>query len=296
MEVVSAQRDLITGYSVDPETPLIFATQSLISLREGEELNFALSAQRWCVGFDEPHGGLGPCPDGAKAVENDQCLPCSMRTRRAPCVACKGLNCANPARRANCVFADHFVYLACYDHPSEDPSGRRLNKPFKVGVTRAERFDRRIVEQGAWGAIAIAAAGGQEVRRIEYQVTKAGWPDRLNVLSLLARPRVEADQAEALLRDEVRRVAKRVTGVPFVFDGPFTYAGEHFPPTMPMPPRTLNPKTDALAGTVLGMRGGYLLLEAAGETVAVAMRGLSGRELEVRAEPVLGPAQGAFAF
>jgi len=289
-------RDLITGFSVDPHEPVLFARQSLVSLRNGEQLNFSVSAQRWCTGFDEPGGKIGPCPDHAPATEGDKCEMCNLRTRRTPCVICKGATCANPARRTACVFASHLVYLACYDIPVEDEHGRRLNKPFKVGVTRAERLDRRIIEQGAWAAIAVAAAGGQEVRRIETMIERAGWPDRLNVVPLLARPKVDPHTAEALLRDEVRRIAKRVTEVSFRFDGPFTYAGDHFPAPMMIPPRTLDPKTDPLAGTVVGMRGGHLLLDAGGETVAVTLRSLSGRELTAREEPVLGLAQGSLAF
>lgn len=292
-----AERDLITGYSPDPKQPVLFARRSLLSLAPGEQLNYDLSSVQYCVGFDDPLGAMGACPEQAEAVTGSQCEGCMVKTRRQACLACTGRTCINRARYASCVPADHHVYLACYDVPLVDAeTDRRMNRPFKVGVTRAERFERRIVEQGAWAAIGIASAGGQEVRRIEHQIMKAGWPDRLNVLSLLARPRVQPRDAELLLRDEVRRISKRLPDLPLVDDGRFTWAGDHFPAELALPPRTLDPRQDALAGTVIGLRGGYLLLDVASEHVAVALRGLTGRELSPRSAEVLGPAQGAFAF
>lgn len=289
-------RDLITGHSVDPSNPVLFARRSLVSLQVGEQLNYQLSRDRWCVGYDEPNGGIGPCPDQNLAMENDQCLKCSNRTRLKDCLRCTGASCRNLARRSDCVFSDHLVYLACYELPRFDGHGHRLNRPFKVGVTRRERFEQRIVEQGAWGAIGIAAAGGQEVRNIEYQIFKAGWPDRMNILPMLTQQPIPAATAERLLREEVVRIAEQLRHIHLVSDGPFTYAGDHFPEPMTIPPRTLDPKHDALAGTVVGLRGGYLFLDCAGETVAVALRSLSGRELLPRSEEITGPAQISLAF
>ena len=279
------EKDLITGFSVAPEEPSLFATQQLVDLSPGREINFELSAQRWCVGFDEPAGTVGPCPDQALAKGGDRCERCADRTRLLPCLRCIGDRCGNPARRANCVFSDHYVYLACY--------GTDL---FKVGVTRIERFQRRILEQGALGAIAIAAAGGQEVRRIEYAISRAGWPDRVNMLPLLNQEPVDQEQAEELLRLQARRIIQRLPEERIVSDGPFVYVADHYPVVDGMTPRTLDPENDPLAGKILGIRGGWLLLQAGQETVAVSLRNLNGREIKARESSVVGPAQGAFAF
>lgn len=279
------EKDLITGFSVAPEEPSIFATQQLVDLSPGREINFTLSPERWCVGFDEPGGTVAPCPDQALAKGGDRCEKCTDRTRILPCLRCKGDRCGNPARRAGCVFSDHYVYLACY--------GEDL---FKVGVTRIERFPRRILEQGAWGAIAIAAAGGQEVRRIEYAISQAGWPDRVNMLPLLTQEPVSDKQTQELLRLQARRIAQRLPDERIVSDGPYVYVAKHYPRVSGMTPRTLDPERDPLAGTILGIRGGWLLLQAGEETVAASLRNLNGREIKARESSVLGPAQGAFAF
>lgn len=282
---IELEKDLITGFSVDPESPSLFATQQLVDLSPGREINFELSAERWCVGFDEPAGTVGACPDGALAQGGDRCQACLDRTKILPCLRCTGDRCGNAARRSNCVFSDHYVYLAAY-----------TPELFKVGVTRIERFERRILEQGAWGGIAIAAAGGQEVRRIESAISRAGWPDRVQMLPLLADDPMPADQAEELLRMQTRRIIQRLPDERIVSDGPFVYHAKHYPQVPGMTPRTLDPEADPLAGTILGIRGGWLVLDAAGEKVAVSLRNLNGRELRARESQIMGPAQGALAF
>lgn len=278
------ERNLITGFSVDPEQPAIFATAAMISMSPGKEINYHLSSERWCVGYDDPQGEVAPCPDNALSHSGGRCESCTDKTRILPCLRCTGATCGNPARRKKCVFADHYVYLACYSESL-----------FKVGVTRVERLERRISEQGAFGAIAIAAAGGQEVRRLEYAISRAGWPDRVNMLSLLSDSQVDKDKAEELLRKEARRIMSRIPDEHFTDEGPFVYTAPEFP-EIGARPRLLNPETDPLAGTILGMRGGYLILRVEDQLYAISLRGLVGRELSERDAPVAGPAQEALAI
>lgn len=278
------ERNLITGFSVDPQQPAIFATAALIGLDPEKEINYNLSPERWCVGYDDPQGEIGPCPDNSLAGGGGRCEACTEKTRILPCLRCTGATCGNPARRKKCVFSDHYVYLACYSE-----------QLFKVGVTRVERLERRISEQGAWGAIAIAAAGGQEVRRLEHAISRAGWPDRVNMLSLLGDSPVEEDKAQELLRGEARRIASRIPDEHFTDQGPFVYTAPEFPDIKGRP-RLLNPETDPLSGTILGMRGGYLVLSVEQQLVAVSLRSLVGRELSERTSPMAGPAQAALAI
>lgn len=278
------ERNLITGFSVDPEQPAIFATAAMISMAPGKEINYQLSPERWCVGYDDPQGEVAPCPDNALSDSGGRCESCTEKTRILPCLRCTGATCGNPARRKKCVFSDHYVYLACYSETL-----------FKVGVTRVERLERRISEQGAFGAIAIAAAGGQEVRRLEYAVSRAGWPDRVNMLSLLSDQSVDKDKAEELLRKEARRIMSRIPDEHFTDEGPYVYTAPEFP-EVPGKPRLLNPETDPLSGTILGMRGGYLILQVDDRLFTISLRGLVGRELTERSAPVAGPAQEALAI
>lgn len=278
------ERNLITGFSVDPGQPSIFATASLVSLKPGQTINFTLSPERWCVGFDDPQGEVGPCPEEALAEGGGRCESCTEKTRILPCLRCTGATCGNPARRSKCVFSDHYVYLACYSETL-----------FKVGVTRVERLERRIAEQGAWSAIAIAAAGGQEVRRLENAVMRAGWPDRVNMLGLLQDRPVDKDRSEELLRLQARRISERLPEERFVVDGPFVYTADQFP-SLEERPREINPDTDPLSGQIVGTRGGYLMLRVEEQLLCVSLRGLVGRELSERQAPIAGPAQSALAI
>lgn len=278
------ERNLISGFSVDPSGPAIFATASLISLKPGELINFSLSAERWCLGFNDPQGALGPCPDQSLAETGGRCSSCMNKSRVPPCPRCNGVTFGGPALRAGCVCFDHYVYLACYS-----------NNLFKVGVTGVKRLERRICEQGAWAAIAIAAAGGKEVRRLETAVTRAGWPDRVRMLGLLGDSPVASQEAEQLLRSEALRISVRLPEEKFVSDGPFIYVADQFP-LIQERPREINPSTDPLSGKVVGMRGGYLMLEAEEQLLAVSLRNLIGRELAERSAPIAGPVQTTLIF
>lgn len=294
-------RDLITAYTLAQQPAILYHVGGLISLAPGEELTWRLSPERWCVGFDAPDGTKGSCPDDARAVQGDKCLDCHNRTAMEVCMRCTGLRCANPARRAGCVFADHYVYLAFYGSATADGAEEIV----KVGVTKVERFPTRLLEQGALGGVAICAAGGQEARRIEKLVNDAGWVDRTDILGLLARPRERARLAEPLLREHARRVALRLPGVVWMDEGPFVWVADRYPEPLTMPPRRLAPGRDPLAGTVHGVRGGYLMLtlpafddapSAPRETVAVPLRSLPGHEITPLGDEHAGPAQGALLF
>lgn len=278
-------RDIITGYTL-ASAPTLYHTAGQISLDPGDVLNFRLSEQRYCTGYDDPAGGMFSCPEASEAVQSTQCLACVERALREVCHACTGRTCGNPARYKTCVPVEHFVYLAFY-----------RDDLIKVGVTKAERLRTRIVEQGAWAAIPIAQAGGQEARRIEHEVAMAGWVDRTKMLPLLVDEAPERERCEQLLRMELIKVAQRLPDIRFMKDGPLVWAAERYPAALVHPPRQLDPRTDPLAGRVLGVRGSYLLLDVEVETVACSLRALPGRELtRVEGELVLGPAQRALIF
>lgn len=285
-------REIITAYTLAQQPCVLYHTSGMISLGVGEELRYTLSESRWCVGFDQPDGDKGSCPDDALAELGAQCRCCSQRTQLEVCMRCNGSRCINAARRARCVFADHYVYLAFYS-----------DQLIKVGVTKMDRFQTRIAEQGALGAIAIVSAGGQEARRIEHAINMAGWIDRTDILPLLAAEHAGAGEAEALLRQEAMKIRKRIPGVVWMEEGPFVWSAGRYPPPLRMAPRKLVPGRDPLAGDIYGIRGGYLMLTLPAldgfterETVACPLRSLPGRELRALGDRFAGPAQGALVF
>lgn len=278
-------RDLVTGYAVTPRG-ILFTVRDRYFMDPGAELNFRVSTQRWCVGYDEPGGDVGSCPDDAPAKRAERCEACAARTAREICQACTGATCGNPQRRTACVFADHFVYLALYDAEN-----------IKVGTTKVDRLEMRLREQGAVAGIAIANAGGQIARQIEKSVADAGWRDRYQLLPLLCHETIERDRAEPLLRAEMEKVTSRLGAeIRFMNDGPFIWCGDALPAPLKFPPRQLQLGRDNLAGTVVGVRGNYLLIEAEGEVFACSLRQMVGRELTRSEGPVHGPAQAALVF
>lgn len=292
-------RDIVTGYSVAGEEAILYHTSGSLSLAAGEQLAYTLSAQRWCIGYEPPAPGGDPqdglelspvrrshsCPERAPASMGAQCDECLRRSAYQPCVSCVGFTCANPARRNQCVFADHYLYLAAYDQ-----------EVVKVGVTKIERFHTRIREQGALGAIAIGIAGGLEVRRMERMVMKAGWPDRVKMLPFLTHSHGEPRALQEHLRAEARRVAVRLPELSLLQGGPWVWCADYYPAPLSRPPRTLSLGGDPLAGTVLGHRGGLLVLQLGDQLLACTLRGLVGRELVPDQSALAGPAQVAFAI
>lgn len=277
-------RNIIAGYMVG-DAPAFSNNHGLQSLETGTEINLSLSSQRYCIGYDDPRGGVVSCPHETVAMQGAQCLDCLDKARLRPCLMCIGATCGNPARRQKCVFTDHYVYLAAYDLET-----------IKVGVTKSSRLPERIREQGALGAIAIAAAGGQEVRRIEHAINQAGWRDRVNLLPMLCSGEINASDCEAHLREELHRVRGRVGHTQFMLEGSFVWCAESYPAKLDFPPRQLDPRTDPVAGIIMGIRGGLLLIDVGGEPIACALRSLVGREILAMDEAPRGPAQGAFVF
>ena len=115
------------------------------------------------------------------------------------------------------------------------------------------------------------------------------------MLGLLDEQPIEAKEAERLLRRQARRIISRLPEEHFTHEGPFVYTAHRFPKVTSRP-RALSPGTDPLSGKIIGMRGGYLLLEADQQLLTVSLRGLMGRELSARDAPVAGPVQGALAI
>lgn len=280
--------DLITGFSVAGDDPVLFSTVKIHSLKPGSRLALRLSGERHCTGYDDPAGNVFSCPDDAPASRGQQCGRCAESSKRLPCLRCTGAVCANPARRAKCVFSDHFVYLALY---AEDL--------IKVGITRAERLPARLKEQGALAGVAITAAGGQEVRRVEADIGRLGWVDRVNVLPLLGAGApwpVSPQAAHRQLADELEKVRLRLPDLVFMDDGPFVWHADAYPRPHAIAPRLLDPSTDPVAGEIIGIRGNYLILLAAGQPVACSFRSMMGREIVTDCETAEGPAQAALAF
>lgn len=150
-----------------------------------------------CVGHIK-NGEYISCPNNAQGTK--KCEICKKAEEYFPCQFCNGFNCVrfSPEKIENCD-AEHMVYLALF---SEDI--------IKVGVSRMSREKARQFEQGShMTRIFARGISGVQARRIETNLTKAGFPDKIpasqkrNILF----PDITAEKAEILL-DERYEYAK----------------------------------------------------------------------------------------
>lgn len=176
---------------------------------------------------------------------------CDAHTHTWVCARCTG-TCLKPEMDCH---QDHALYLAAV--PPES---------FKVGVTRLERLETRLREQGAVRAAHLRTlADGRIARELEAELA-ASVPDRIRAPTKIAGLHRDVDEAAWQERLATPPIDE--------FEPTATYAFEYGLDLDAAPV----PETTA-AGTVRGVQGRLLLLEEHGTVYAVDMRDLLGYEL-----------------
>jgi len=222
----------VVGYRPTPDPVLLVAESGPVErvpLDAGTELAYALG-ERHCAGV----------------IRNGTHAACD-RARAPKC------------RRHERVFdestlrdrdGDHAVYLAAFAPAT-----------FKVGITRSDRLETRLREQGAdRGAHLLTVPNGDAARDREEEIGRE-LTQRVRVATKLDGIGRDVDEtAWGALLDEYDPVER------FAFDYGFDLR------TLPVP--------ETLAtGTVIGAQGRVLLLERDGTPYAVDLRDLVGYEL-----------------
>lgn len=222
----------VVGYRPSPEPALLLADGSSVErldLVPGAELEYGLG-ERHCAG----------------TIQNDHHVPCDHPT--APkCPRHERVFDESTLRDRE---GDHAVYLAAFAPAT-----------FKVGITRLERLETRLREQGAdRGAHVFTVADGHIARDVEEDVGRE-LSQRVRVQTKLdgfGRP-VDDAAWEALLDgyDPIERLA-----LDYGFD------------------LDRAPVTETMAtGTIRGVQGRVLVLDREGTTYVVDLRDLVGHEL-----------------
>lgn len=226
----------IVGYRPAPEPVLLLADGGpveRVSLDAGVELAYTLDGRR-CAGV----------------IRNDSHVPCDRP--RAP--KCRRHERGFDESTLRDREGDHAVYVAAFAPAT-----------FKVGITRRDRLETRLREQGAdRGAHLLTVPDGDAARDREEEIGR-DLTQRVRVATKLEGIGRDVDERawNALLDeyDPVERLA-------------FDYG---FDLEVPPVPETL------ATGTVIGVQGRVLLLERDGTPYAVDLRDLVGYEL--REEP-----------
>ncbi|MFC4986593.1 DUF2797 domain-containing protein [Saliphagus infecundisoli] len=214
-----------------------------ISLEPGTDLGFGLGDRR-CAGSIDREGVHYAC-------DRPETPYCEFHTTSWVCARCTGtclkdeMDCYDP----------HAVYLAAF-----------APRTVKVGVTRAERLETRLREQGAdRGAHIHTVSNGRIARELEAGIAEE-LTDRVRVPTKRAglAANVDADRWEGALAE---------------FDVIDRYAFDY---GLDLPVR---PVVETIAsGTVRGVKGRLLVLDRGATTYAVDMRDLVGYELEEGAD------------
>ncbi len=237
-----------TGAGGDREPALYVARDGVVEperLPPGRELAYTLG-QRRCAG----------AVDGADHVAcgNPTAPYCDRHRSTWVCAKCTG-ECLKAEMDCH---QEHAVYLAAFAPAT-----------FKVGVTKLPRLRTRLREQGAdRGARIRAVANGRVAREIEAELAaEVPLPDAVRVprkIDGMGRT-VETAAWERLL-------AEFDVGERLDLDYGLDLEAAPVPETL-------------AAGSVRGCKGRVLLLERAGGTFAVDMRGLVGYELREGSSP-----------
>jgi hypothetical protein len=227
----------IVGYEPVPDPALLVATDGVVDrvpLEPGRTLRYRLG-ERHCAGVVQG--------DGHEPCTAPEAPRCDRHTETV-----------NPNRMVAARDGEHAVYLAAFAPAT-----------FKVGVTRAERLETRLREQGAdRGAHVFSATDGAIAREIEVDVAGGsyGTPVRESVrvptkLRGFGRS-VDEDAWASLLADfEVRER--------FDFGYGLELTGQPVPETI-------------ASGTIRGVKGRVLVVETAGTIYAVDLRDLIGHD------------------
>lgn len=210
-----------------------------ISLAAGADLEFGLGDRR-CAGSIDRKGIHHAC-------DRPEAPYCEYHTTSWVCARCTG-TCLK--EEMDC-FDPHAVYLAAFAPDT-----------VKVGVTRAERLETRLHEQGAdRGAHVHTVSNGRIARELEAEVAER-YTDRVRVPAKRAGLGADVDDErwEAALAefDVIDRFA-------------FDYGLD----------LNARPVAETIAsGTVRSVKGRLLVVERGATTYAVDMRDLVGHELE----------------
>jgi hypothetical protein len=246
-------RHLLRFYSGEGVPTMIFRSESggVESLGLSGEQDISFSDRLACIGYKAP-GSYVACPNGA--IHTRQCPTCAARdVSRAYTV---GDFSGYPALYEEAKSQEYVLYLAGF--------GQDI---VKCGVTRKERFENRMREQGAdFGAIVATYLGPDEVYGAEAMLqSRFNFSNAVRLSQKLRR--LEFDIGAA--RDNFSGAVKLVENsgaVPQFEPQIIDFSGFY--------PLTRHPQeTHAIIGEVLGAKGEILIFKSGlGKQFAVNMR------------------------
>jgi hypothetical protein len=230
-------RHIISFYS--HKTPkLVIREKSTGEMELSGKIQLELSFNRYCTGyarFDKNY----PCPHEAVS-DSGKCGHC--RQLDLSCASCRGDDCLYGEKE--CLLGEHYIYLASF------------GELVKAGVTKKERINERLIEQGAdFGVVVAQAADGFTARAAEALFQhQFGFRNAVRTTEKL-KLLTETSKSEKSLKLAI----EKISGFPGIEIGEVLDLSPNYP--------KLNekPVLDALlSGEVLGAKGNILFIEREG--------------------------------
>ncbi len=242
----------ITGF-YSHKTPKIVIREkdNIEELELVDKISLELSFNRYCVGYTRFNKSY-PCPHEALS-DSSQCPHC--RKLELSCAACRGDECL--FGHSECMLGGHYIYLASF------------GELVKAGVTKKERINERLIEQGAdFGVVVAEAKDGFEARAVEALVQhQFGFRNAVRTSEKFKLLGVEKTKSKKAIED----AAAKLGGFPGLKARDILDLSSFYP--------SLNQRPvidNLLSGEVLGAKGNLLFLERDG-TKAIDMKRIVGK-------------------
>ncbi|MCF7905677.1 DUF2797 domain-containing protein [Candidatus Gracilibacteria bacterium] len=256
-------------------------------VQKGDVISLENCSTPKCAGSMNPEGIWSPCPEHAEGKA--KCDLCKMRERNFIFTAFDGFDRSNVNESdLEKISRPHIVYLALFD-----------TNIVKVGVSRLERKELRQLEQGAHFTLFIAETpDGITARQIETLFRKSGIADKVKVSQKrdFICPEITPEEGVSFLRkilgQHQQSLSEHEYLKKFLLKDP-TFA--NWENQYALKKIQENPKGfhsielkagESVSGTIISMKGPFLILETAEELLSISTKDLLGREIDFSSKPI----------
>ncbi len=260
-------------------------TISRAQVRPGDAFNFTVK-KYVCIGYPDEDDQIILCLRNREINKGIQCFQCVTRDLLLGCARCKGTECVNKPAWEYCTKTAHVVYLAGFH-----------TGMVKVGTSKRDRLERRLLEQGATTACVIAYAPTQiSAKYIEHRIfqdcqVSETMSEKVKVEALTSAELDAQRKAIATVRGKIARTLQLSE---LVLDEPILeYNALNFKGRLTKLPVEIG---TPLRGTVVFTRGRHVVLQNADSNYVVDLFKLRGAAVEIGSHFALAQKQSLFDY
>lgn len=250
-------------------------------VRIGDEISLEVCTDVKCAGSIE-NGIWKPCPKSS--IGKAKCDYCRAIEGNFVYTAFDGFDQSQlQSGDLDKISGEHVVYFALFE-----------TGILKVGVSKKERKIMRQIEQGSHQTLFWAeASDGLVARQIETLARRTGIPDKIlaRQKKFLIQPEISPQEGERELReafaksieglDENAHLRKFILSDPELFSWEKLYHTDVIPAIgKPLHPLSLE-MGEWVSGTIIAIKGSFLVIETESELVSLNAKNLTGRECDL---------------